>query len=533
VNPAQPGDLLAGRYSLRRVIGQGGMGTVWLATDRLLARDVAIKETVRPPQLDDADWAVLQERSLREARTAARLHHPNIVGVFDVLEHDGRPWLVMQLVPYPSLRDVVADSGPLWPAQAAHVGLRVLAAIRAAHADGVLHRDVKPGNVLLGPDDQIYLTDFGLAVAGSNPSVTVAGIIMGSPAYMAPERARAQPATPATDLWALGATLYAAVEGRDPFERNSTMAVLTAIVADEPDAPARAGVLWPVISGLLRKDPAARLSADETGYQLRRICEDTGTAARDRAAAGLAVPVSLPGRGRAGDIRGAGAQGTGARPTPALGTPAEWPAAQDAAALPAPAAWVSATGAAGAAETGAANARAANAATANAGAGAPGALATAAPAAGFDAVSDGWSRHDQPSRRRPAARVAFAAAGLAIAAGLAVAAVVALTGNNGGHTAVPPVRASHPASTASRRAGHGHASRAAPSSPATRPVAAVSHKPLRHTTSPAPQPTGTTPPVQTSPAPSPTPSAAESSPPVSATPTPSAGTTSSGGISGR
>ena len=145
------------------------MGTVWLAFDRLLARDVAIKETVRPSQLDDADWAVLQERSLREARTAARLHHPNIVGVFDVLEHDGRPWLVMQLVPYPSLRDVVADSGPLRPAQAAHVGLRVLAAIRAAHADGVLHRDVKPANVLLGPDDQIYLTDFGLAVAGSNP----------------------------------------------------------------------------------------------------------------------------------------------------------------------------------------------------------------------------------------------------------------------------------------------------------------------------------------------------------------------------
>ncbi|MFZ0048534.1 MAG: protein kinase [Streptosporangiaceae bacterium] len=504
MNPAQPGDLLADRYSLRRVIGQGGMGTVWLASDRLLARDVAIKETVRPPQLDDADWAVLQERSLREARTAARLHHPNIVGVFDVLEHDGRPWLVMQLVPYPSLRDVVAESGPLWPAQAAHVGLRVLAAIRAAHADGVLHRDVKPGNVLLGPDDQIYLTDFGLAVAGSNPSVTVAGIIMGSPAYMAPERARAQPATPATDLWALGATLYAAVEGRDPFERNGTMAVLTAIVADEPDAPARAGVLWPVISGLLRKDPAARLGADETEYQLRRICEEAGTAAHGRAAAGLAVPLPAP-AARASATGAAGAAETGAAETGA----AETGAAET-----------------GAAETGAANARAANAATPNAGAGAPGAFATAPPAAGYDAVTDGWSRPDQASRRRPAARVAFAAAGLAIAAGLAVAAVVALTGINGGHTAVPPVRASHTASTASRRAGHGHASRAAPSSPATRPVAAVSDKPPRHTTSPAPQPTGTTPPVQTSPAPSPTPSAAASSPPVSATPTPPAGTTS-------
>ena len=234
---AQPGDVLAGRYRLRGVIGQGGMGIVWLAGDELLARDVAIKEAIRPAQFDEADWAVLRERSLREARTAAQLNHPNIVGVYDVFEHDGRPWLVMQLVPYPSLRDVVVNGGPLQPVQAATVGLRVLAAIRAAHTAGILHRDVKPANILLGPDDQVYLTDFGLAVADSNPGVTMAGVIMGSPAYMAPERARSLAASPATDLWALGATLYAAVEGRDPFERNGTMAVLTAIVADEPDAP--------------------------------------------------------------------------------------------------------------------------------------------------------------------------------------------------------------------------------------------------------------------------------------------------------
>jgi eukaryotic-like serine/threonine-protein kinase len=273
MNAAQPGDLLAGRYRLRSVAGRGGMGVVWLADDEMLRRPVAIKETIRPAGLDEADWYDLRQRSLREARTAARLNHPEIVSVYDVFEHEGQPWLVMQYVPYPSLREVVRSSGPLPPIRAADVGLKILGAIEAAHAAGVLHRDVKPANVLLGPQGQVVLTDFGLAVADTSPHVTMTGMVMGSPAYMAPERARGEPATPAADLWALGATLYAAVEGRDPFRRASTIAVLTAVAAAAPDAPARAGMLWPVISGLLRKDPEQRLSAPEAGEMLHEVAE--------------------------------------------------------------------------------------------------------------------------------------------------------------------------------------------------------------------------------------------------------------------
>ena len=295
MNPAQPGDLLAARYRLNSVIGHGGMGVVWAATDELLARHVAIKETIWPAQLEEADRAAIRERSLREARTAARLSHPGIVSVYDVVDHDERAWLVMQLVPFPSLRDVVASDGPLRPGQAADVGLKVLDAICAAHQAGVLHRDVKPANVLLGPGGQVYLTDFGLAVSDGNPAVTMAGVVMGSPAYMAPERAKGEPAVEATDLWALGATLYACVEGRDPFAREGTIAVLTAIVADEPDAPARAGPLWPVIAGLLRKEQHDRLDAPQAARMLAGV-RDLCAGAQDQGATG---PLAVPPGGRA------------------------------------------------------------------------------------------------------------------------------------------------------------------------------------------------------------------------------------------
>jgi len=273
MNPAQPGDLIAGRYRLRDVIGRGGMGVVWLAADELLNRDVAVKETVRPQEFDDTEWDILREGSLREARTAARLSHSNIVGVFDILEQDGRPWLVMQLVPFPSLRDVIQRSGPLSPARAAQVGLGVLAAIQAAHAAGVLHRDVKPGNVLLGPDNEVVLTDFGLAVIDGNPHATRSRLLIGSPDYMSPERARGEPASRAADLWSLGATLYAAVEGRAPFERDGSAAVLEAVLTDSPDPPSLAGPLWPVISRLLDKDPGQRLSADQAQWMLQPVAD--------------------------------------------------------------------------------------------------------------------------------------------------------------------------------------------------------------------------------------------------------------------
>ena len=246
------------------------MGVVWLASDQLLHRDVAVKEILWPPLLEEKERK-LRQRALREARTAARLDHPNIIRVYDVVEEDQRPWIVMQLARYPSLSEVVRDDGPLPPGRAAHVGLGILAAITAAHAAGVLHRDVKPGNVLLGPEDQVVLTDFGMAIADGSPTLTTSNVLIGSPSYMAPERARGLPGTPAADLWSLGATLYAAVEGRPPFDRDGTMAVLTAVVSAEPDPYRRAGPLQPTISGLLRKDPAERLNAVETERMLGRI----------------------------------------------------------------------------------------------------------------------------------------------------------------------------------------------------------------------------------------------------------------------
>jgi serine/threonine protein kinase len=300
---AEPQDLLAGRYRLRSVLGRGGMGTVWLAGDELLGRDVAVKEICWPPELSTAEREVLRQRALREARMAARLNHPNVVGVYDIVQEDSRPWIVMQLVPYRSLSEIVREDGPLSPGRAARVGLRTLEALRAAHETGVLHRDVKPGNVLLGPDGRVVLTDFGIAIADGSPTMTTAGNLIGSPCYMAPERARGERASPAADLWSLGATLYTAVEGRPPFDREGAMATLTAIVTEDPEPASRAGPLWPVISGLLRKDPGERLSAAAAVSLLRRIADDK--AAAQEAAAQEASP-EVPESGTGFDEAAAG-----------------------------------------------------------------------------------------------------------------------------------------------------------------------------------------------------------------------------------
>jgi len=250
--------LLAGRYRLGAVIGRGGMGTVWQARDELLNRDVAVKEIVWPPQMDPAEREVARGRAVREAQLAARLHHPNVVTVYDIVEEDDRPSIVMELVPFRSLREVIAEDGPLSPAQAARIGLSVLAALRAVHEAGVVHRDVKPANILLGPEGRIVLADFGIAKAVDSPALTSSGVLVGSPSYLAPERARGGIAGPAADLWALGASLFAAVEGRPPFERDGVLASLTAVVADELDPAPHAGPLRPVIEGLLDKNPARR-----------------------------------------------------------------------------------------------------------------------------------------------------------------------------------------------------------------------------------------------------------------------------------
>ncbi|MFI9641945.1 serine/threonine-protein kinase [Micromonospora sp. NPDC051925] len=265
-----PSQLVADRYRLLSPLGQGGMGRVWKARDEVLHRDVAIKELVPPPSLTDDERREMRERSLREARAIARLNHVNVVRIFDVLRTDGDPWIVMEYVASRSLQDTLAEDGPVPPAQAVEIGLGVLGALKAAHKAGVMHRDIKPGNVLLGTDGRVVLTDFGLATIPGDPNVTRTGMVLGSPAYIAPERAKDGTAGPEADLWSLGATLYAAVEGKSPYARPSAIGTLAAL-ATEPLPPAKnAGPLKPVLNGLLRKDPAERITAEVAERMLRR-----------------------------------------------------------------------------------------------------------------------------------------------------------------------------------------------------------------------------------------------------------------------
>jgi serine/threonine protein kinase len=251
--------LIGGRYRLERSIGAGGMGTVWAGRDELLHREVAIKEVRFPAELSDAEQADLRERTLREARATARLSHPNVVTTYDVVEEDGRPWIVMELLTSRSLSTMLREDGPLAPYRVAEIGLGVLAALELSHAQGVVHRDVKPGNVLITPDGRPVLTDFGIATMAGDPALTSTGVVLGSPAYMSPERARGQQPGPAGDLWSLGATLYSAVEGRPPFDAPNALGTLTAVTSDPVEPPGVEGSLREAILGLLAKDPADRL----------------------------------------------------------------------------------------------------------------------------------------------------------------------------------------------------------------------------------------------------------------------------------
>ena len=220
--------LVADRYRLLEPVGAGGMGRVWLARDEMLDRDVAIKEIVPPEWMTEAEKDRLRDRTLREARSAARLNHPHVVRIYDVVQHDGQSWIVMEYIPSRSLHQVLQEEGPYDPAGAARIGLAVLDALDAAHRAGVLHRDVKPHNVLIGTDGRVVLTDFGLATFVDDGTVTAPGLIVGSPQYVSPERARDGASTVESDLWSLGATVYAAVEGRSPYARDSAMATLAA-----------------------------------------------------------------------------------------------------------------------------------------------------------------------------------------------------------------------------------------------------------------------------------------------------------------
>ncbi|MEU6977569.1 MULTISPECIES: protein kinase [unclassified Streptomyces] len=262
------GLLLAGRYRLGESIGRGGMGKVWRAHDEVLHRVVAVKELTAGRFVAEADRLVLHARTQKEARAAARITHPGVVTVHDVLEHDDRPWIVMQYVDGPSLADAAKEAGTIEPREAARIGLHVLGALRAAHAAGVLHRDVKPGNVLLARDGRVLITDFGIAAIEGDSSITRTGELVGSIDYLAPERVQGGDPGPASDLWSLGATLYAAVEGGSPFRRSSPISTMQAVVTEEPPYPEKAGPLAPVIVALLRKDPEQRPRADEAERML-------------------------------------------------------------------------------------------------------------------------------------------------------------------------------------------------------------------------------------------------------------------------
>jgi eukaryotic-like serine/threonine-protein kinase len=259
---ADTGRVISGRYRLESPIGRGAMGVVWRARDQLLDRDVAVKEVQMADTLSADERANAYQRTLREAKTAARLSHPGVVSVYDVADDGGRPWIVMELVNARSLDQVLAADGPLSPRQTAEIGRQLLAALSVAHTAGVLHRDVKPSNVLLGQDGRAVLTDFGIATFQGDPKLTQTGMVMGSPGFTAPERIKGGDATPASDLWSLGATLYAAVQGYGPYEaRGGAITTMSAIINEDAPAATAAGALDTVISALLRREPADRPDA--------------------------------------------------------------------------------------------------------------------------------------------------------------------------------------------------------------------------------------------------------------------------------
>jgi hypothetical protein len=310
---AQTSDrVVAGRYRLIEPLGRGGMGTVWRALDDVLRREVAVKELTASAGLSGPDRETFTTRTFREARAAGRLSHPGVATVYDVFEEDDRLWIVLELVPSRTLGSIVRDEGPLPPQRVAEIGGQVLAALSAAHTAGVLHRDVKPENVLIAHDGRAVLTDFGIAALEDDSPVTRTGILIGTPAFMAPERASGATARRASDLWSLGVTLFLAVEGRSPFQRGHALATLAAVTYEEPGPMPKAGPLAPIITGLLAKDPAQRMTAGQAAPLLRAVAQlstaepadaparrpRTGSAARShrRTAGRPAAPPARPSR---------------------------------------------------------------------------------------------------------------------------------------------------------------------------------------------------------------------------------------------
>ncbi|GHD36479.1 serine/threonine-protein kinase [Streptomyces galbus] len=321
----EPGSerLVAGRYRLLSPLGEGGMGTVWRARDEVLHREVAVKEVRAPAGLPAPDVERMYARLEREAWAAARVAHRNVVTVYDVATEDGRPWIVMELVRGVSLADVLDAEGPLSAPRAARVGAEVLAALRAAHAAGVLHRDVKPANVLLSNDDRVVLTDFGIATVEGSSALTMTGEVIGSPEFLAPERALGRTPGPGSDLWSLGVLLYAAVEGTSPFRQDTPLSTLRAIVDEELPAPRRAGPLAPVIEGLLRKDPAERLTAEAAERELRLVAAGGAPTRSGTVRADALWAAPRPPAAGTGPVRGQGPAAYTAPSVPVYADPAD------------------------------------------------------------------------------------------------------------------------------------------------------------------------------------------------------------------
>ncbi|MFJ5263436.1 serine/threonine-protein kinase [Streptomyces sp. NPDC088387] len=282
-----PGDVVDERFELLERLGSGGMGTVWRARDLVLHREVALK-AVRP---DIEATPAIRERVMREARALARLSNPHVVSIHQIIAADPHPWIVMELVPGTTLQRRLTD-GPLGPTEAARLGRQVLAGLRAAHAAGIRHRDVKPANILLRPDGSAVLTDFGIAALQGASALTMTGELVGSPEYMAPECLRGNDGEPASDLWSLGLVLYVCVEGVSPLRRQTTFATLAAVLEDAVPPPVRSGPLAPVLQSLLVHDPAARPDAARLDDMLAQV--ESGATPYWAAAPTLITPSPTP-----------------------------------------------------------------------------------------------------------------------------------------------------------------------------------------------------------------------------------------------
>ncbi|GAA1679584.1 hypothetical protein GCM10009733_090520 [Nonomuraea maheshkhaliensis] len=312
--PEQQTRLLAERYELISPLGRGTMGTVWRARDRALGREVAVKEIRQDPGLTEEQRTELRERMVREGRIAARISHPSVASIHDVLIQDDSPWIIMELIEARSLEQVIEEEGPLPPRLVAEIGVDLLGALRAAHAQGITHRDVKPGNVLITESGRVVLTDFGIAKAEGDSRLTKTGMVIGSPGYTAPERARGEYTGPESDIWSLGATLYFAVEGRPAYERSTIAETLAALLTESADPPTQAGQLRPVLNGLLSKDYRQRLNAAKAETLLRMVA-DTPTSEMPvlTAEALMAQEAALPDPFAAPQPPTQGGQGPGGR----------------------------------------------------------------------------------------------------------------------------------------------------------------------------------------------------------------------------